>query len=189
MCGRYYLEREQAKPELEEILERLNRRGVNYKTGEIFPTDTVPVVANSRSLTPTPFAMQWGYLMPDGKRLINARSETVLQRPLFQDGIRQRRCIIPAQHYFEWGRTDRVKYAIRPLNHDLLYLAGIYRLETTGPVFSVLTRAPADEISFIHDRMPVMLDHDTAYAWLKPGAPVQELLREALQQVAFQPIA
>lgn len=115
------------------------------------------MIANNRAMTPTPFAMQWGYRMPDGKRIINARSETIEQRPLFLDGIRQRRCLVPALHYFEWGRADHIKYAIRPAGRSLMYMAGIYRMEEEGPAFTILTRAPGEEIAAIHDRMPVIL--------------------------------
>ena len=77
---------------------------------------------------PTPFAMQWGYTMLDRKRIINARSETASEKPMFKDGMLQRRCLIPASHYFEWEKREakKIKYAIRPEGAKLLYMAGIY---------------------------------------------------------------
>lgn len=83
MCGRYYIAEEDSAAELQEILEQLNRRGAAVKTGEIYPTDTVPVLANNKSLVITPFAMKWGYTLPDGKQIINARSETAADKTLF----------------------------------------------------------------------------------------------------------
>ena len=76
MCGRYYIAPDEEEEDWEEIIAILQRRGETVKTGEIFPSDTVPVIANSRSMRPTPFAMRWGYLLPNGKRVINARSES-----------------------------------------------------------------------------------------------------------------
>lgn len=188
VCGRYYLEREQAKPELQDVLERLNRRGLAYKTGTICPSDVAPVIANNRALTPTPFAMQWGYRMPDGKRVINARSETLLDKPLFRDAAQGRRCLIPARHYFEWGRIDRVKYAIQPAGLELMYLAGVYRLLPEGAEFSILTREPVEELRSIHDRMPVMFAPETAMAWLSPELSLSSLLAGAVQRVEIRPV-
>lgn len=102
MCGRYYIREEDSASDLQEIMDQLNRKGQIVKTGEIFPSDTVPVIANSKSMQPSPFAMPWGFTMPDGKLIINARSETAAEKPMFRDGMQQRRCLLPASHYFEW---------------------------------------------------------------------------------------
>ena len=61
MCGRYFIAPEEEGEDWEEIMAILQRRGEAVKTGEIFPADTVPVIANSRSMRPTPFAMRWRY--------------------------------------------------------------------------------------------------------------------------------
>ena len=191
MCGRYRIDDDEDSGELEAIVEAINRRypGETVKTsGEIFPTDTVPVIANNRNLSPTPFAMQWGYGMPDGRRVINARSETASVKPLFRDGMRQRRCAIPATGYYEWERASgqRTKYAIRPEQYPLFYLAGIYRLEAGKPVFAVLTREPAANIAFIHNRMPVLLAPEAVGDWMNPGFTAQDLLAHSLLEVAYR---
>ena len=82
--------------------------------------------------------------------------------------MRHRRCLVPAAHYFEWEKRgkDRIKYAIRPGGAAVMYMAGIYRLENGAPVFTILTREPAAAISFIHDRMPVILPKEAAGDWL-----------------------
>lgn len=189
MCGRYFINAEDTDEELEEIIAILQRRqgSAPIKTGEIFPSDTVPVIANNRRLVPAPFAMRWGYALPGGRRVINTRSETAHERPMFQDGMLRRRCLIPASHYFEWecrGR-ERIKYAIRPDGAKTLYMAGIYRIEDGTPVFSILTRAPAASIAFIHDRMPVILPAALREAWLSPDASPDQLLSQAEQQMIF----
>ena len=188
MCGRYRIDDDGDSGELEAIVEEINRRypGEAVKTsGEIFPTDTAPVIANNRRLSPAPFAMQWGFGMPDGRRVINARSETASSKPLFQDGMRQRRCAIPATSYYEWERASgrKTKYAIRPASCPLFYLAGLYRLEAGKPVFAVLTREPADSIAFIHNRMPVLLAPDLARDWLNPAFSARDLLAHSLLDV------
>ena len=96
MCGRFFLADSDNSGELRSIIDQLNRRGAIVKTGEIFPTDTVPVLANNRNRRVMPFSMQWGYTLPDDRLLINARSETAGEKALFQDAMRQHRCLIPA---------------------------------------------------------------------------------------------
>ena len=130
MCGRSYIAEDDLSDELSRIIDELNRKKTpeGLKTsGEIFPSDIVPVLANSRKQDVQPFAMRWGYAFPNGRPIINARCETAAQKPMFKDGMRQRRCVIPASHYFEWERRGaaRTKYAIRPAHADTLYLAGI----------------------------------------------------------------
>ena len=75
-------------------------------SGEIFPSDIVPVLANNRQMNIEPFAMRWWYSFPNSRPIINARSETASQKALFKDGMLQRRCLIPASNYFEWGWSD-----------------------------------------------------------------------------------
>ena len=67
MCGRFFLADNDNSGELRGIIDQLNRRGATVKTGEIFPTDTVPVLANNRNRRVVPFPMQWGYTLPDGR--------------------------------------------------------------------------------------------------------------------------
>ena len=191
MCGRYRIDDERDSFELHEIIEEVNRRVVvePIKTsGDVFPADIAPVIANSRSMIPTPFAMQWGYTLPDGKRIINARSETAESKPMFRDGMLQRRCAVPATNYYEWEKTGsrRTKYAIWPTDSDLFYMAGIYRIEAGKPVFSILTRDPADSISFIHNRMPVILPHEMMKDWLNPCYSASDLLKNAVLSVAYE---
>ena len=194
MCGRYWIDDGRESIELKEIIEAVNRRVVvePVKTaGEIFPADVVPVVASNKSMAPTAFAMQWGYTLPDGRRIINARSETAETKPMFADGMRQRRCAVPATNYFEWERAGKAKtkYAIRPTDGALFYMAGIYRIESGRPVFSILTREPAESIAFIHDRMPVILPHDLVRDWVNPKYRVGEILCHAVLDLSHEKAA
>ena len=190
MCGRYYIPDEDSAAELKEIIDQINRRHNAVpvlKTGEIAPSDTAPVLANNRSLAVTPFAMKWGYTMSNGKLVFNARSETASEKPLFRDGMTQRRCLVPAAHYFEWEKRGRekIKYAIKPADVSVLYMAGIYRIENGIPVFSILTREPASSISFIHDRMPVILPRELTTDWLNLRFKAEDMLRSATLDISF----
>lgn len=190
MCGRYIINGDLSSEELERIIDEVNRAnpGGSIKTsGEIYPTDLAPVLAMSRAMNPRPFAMGWGYMLPDGKPVFNARSETAAQKPMFRDGMRQRRCAVPATGYFEWEHTaSRTKYAISP-GAGLFFMAGIYRLEGGAPHFSILTRQSAEQIAFIHSRMPVILPGELVRDWLNPKYDADELLRHAVLSVAYAP--
>ena len=195
VCGRYYIAEDDLSDELSRMIDELNRKKTpeGLKTsGEIFPSDIVPVLANSRKQDVQPFAMRWGYAFPNGRPIINARSETAAQKPMFKDGMRQRRCVIPASHYFEWERRGaaRTKYAIRPAHADTMYLAGIYHLENHDgvivPAFTILTQDAAPGIAFIHPRMPVLLPPDTTADWLNPGYNAEEVVAAALTEMEYR---
>lgn len=155
-----------------------------------FPSETVPVIAASRSQKIMPFAMEWGYSTSDANRLINARSETAAQKPVFRDGMLHRRCIIPASWYFEWNRNEKgkPKYAIGAEHRNVIYMAGIYRFEQERPVFSILTREPAESIRFIHNRMPVILPREAVRDWLNTEYAAEEVLQSAVLNVHSWPV-
>ncbi len=190
MCGRYYIEDEDSPEELQRIIEVLNRRcDTSVKTsGEIFPSDTVPVLALNRKLDLSPFSMRWGYSLKEGRLVINARSESVQTTPLFKDGMANRRCLIPASAYFEWRKngSGREKHRIYARGNSMFYMAGVYRLIDGICEFAVLTKAPDDNISFIHDRMPVIFTGERAFDWLDKSADSGYLLNKATSAVEFQ---
>lgn len=188
MCGRYYIAEDDAAEELRQIIEAVNRRSTDVKTsGEIRPGDIVPVLANSPTLQPGAYAMRWGYTLPDGKLLFNARSETAADKALFQDGMAQRRCLIPATCYFEWEHRGRekIKYAIAPEGSRMLYLAGIYRKEDNRAACTILTREPTESIAFIHNRMPVILPAEAVCDWLNIRYDAADVLRAAQVEMAY----
>ena len=189
MCGRYYLERTTLLPhEAAALLNERFERAVKLE-GEVFPGDLAPVRAPNRRREKAAFAMEWGYTLPDGRRVINARSETAGEKPLFRDGMAHRRCVVPASRYFEWQREGkrRARYAVWAKDGGALCMAGVYRVEEGRAEFAILTRAPAEEIAFIHDRMPVLLPADLADAWLDAANDPKALLDQALREVAFAP--
>ena len=181
MCGRYWIDDKDTPADMRSIIDALNRRGDTIKTGEIRPADAAPVIANSRRMTPMPFLMRWGYAMDGSRRVINARSETAASKPLFSGSMKSRRCVIPASGYYEWARRSRekMKYEIRGTNLPMLYLAGLYRLTDGMPEFTILTREPEESVSFLHDRMPVILPPSSLGAWLSPDADPAGIIASA----------
>ena len=122
MCGRYYVDL--SDPEFFKIAERFldEENSIPIKLdGEIFPSDTVPVQTAPEIYLP----MSWGFTSFNRRLVINARSETALEKPMFKEAMLERRCLIPASGYYEWEAIDGKKqsYALYEEN-ALLFLAG-----------------------------------------------------------------
>jgi len=185
MCGRYYIDdnSEYMMGLVREIAAGPDgNRLMDMKLGEIFPTNTVPVITGER-----PRLMQWGFARYNGGgKVINARSETALEKPMFAKSMRERRCLLPASWYFEWqrtGSTKKQKHAISLPDGALLAMAGVFREEKDIPipVFVILTREAAPGLSHIHDRMPVILPRTLQREWLSSRCDVQTALGGALE--------
>ncbi|EGB15891.1 protein of unknown function DUF159 [Pseudodesulfovibrio mercurii] len=120
-----------------------------------------------------------------GARLINARSETVFDKPSFREGARARRLLVPAQAFYEWRREGRVRtpFAFGLRDADCFAMAGIGASWTdprSGQVLdslSVLTCPPNAVMADIHERMPVILPPAAWSAWLDPAAERGDLAR------------
>ena len=127
----------------------------------------------------------WARNQPGARGLINARSETVLEKPTFQDAFRQRRCVIPVNGWFEWRPENggKTPYWLRPEATEMFSLAGIWESGGTSPgavgSFVILTMAAAPAIADIHHRQPLILDDDATEEWLRPGAASVDLIRKA----------
>ncbi len=191
MCGRYNFSKNSSSPMVQKVLENLQIRQIAVKTGDVNLGDVAAVITSNRKLEPQAFGMKWGYKLPDGKLIFNARSETAAQKAMFADGMRQRRCLIPADSYYEWQKVGqgKQKYQIAPTDANGFFLAGIYRIEQGIPVFSILTKEPVESISFIHNRMPVILPNEIIKDWLNPQYHGQEILNAALQNMSFSKVS
>ena len=146
----------------------------------IAPTQSVAAVRSGDEGRSMSF-LRWG-LIPswsaDPKiayKLINARSETVAEKPSFRSAFKTRRCLIPSSAFYEWQKTGKSKqpYCIRPRDGGLFSFAGLWEHwnDPQGEVIescSVLTTAANELMQPIHDRMPVILDSASEEAWLDP---------------------
>lgn len=173
-----------------ELRERRRDPAFSIKQGEIFPGDTAAVLAPNRQLTPAAFAMTWGFRL-ERKLVFNARSESAMDKPMFRDSYRRRRCLIPASAYIEWDHRQKkpARYLFRPEESPMLYMCGLYRVEDDPrrPAFTILTRDASEELASIHDRMPVILPPDMAMDWLHPDADPGAIIRSALLRMTFTP--
>lgn len=160
MCGRYQLDPEESS-EIMAIIQQVENR---VKTGEIYPTNAVPVLMEAADGI-APEVAVWGYPRFPGKsgKIINARGETAQERPMFRKSLVERRCVIPTTGFFEWGPPDnrkKVKYRFRLKDKPALYLAGLWNEFGGEKRCVILTTEANQSMAGIHDRMPVIL-HDT----------------------------
>src|SRR4029077_1348302 len=193
MCGRYRLSRR--KQILEEHFDSVSEMEDWIPRYNIAPTQPVPVISQHpkepvRELS----LMRWGLIPSWAKdssaaaRMINARSETASTKPAFSDALKSRRCLIPADAFYEWMRMGKTKqpYCFEINDGALFAFAGLWDRwkDPAGKwikTCSILTTIPNAVTSAIHDRMPVILDRDGYDLWLRPGmqnvAAVSELLK------------
>jgi putative SOS response-associated peptidase YedK len=181
MCGRYRLSRR--KQLIEEYFEAAESEHEWTPRYNIAPTQSVPVIRqNPKEPVRDLSLLRWG-LIPwwakdavGAAQMINARSETADTKPAFRDALKSRRCLIPADGFYEWKKAGRAKqpYCFEVNEGALFAFAGLWDrwMDPTGkPVetCSILTTTPNAVTSAIHDRMPVILDPDDYDLWLDPG--------------------
>ncbi len=141
----------------------------NVVRGDVRPTDRAVTLGCDRSVN----LLSWGLDVPWQKQpVINARVETVAEKPTFRTLLEQR-LLIPASAYYEWRRDGKrkIKTRIAPDGDDLFMFAGLQ----DGDRFVMLTCAPAPSIEHVHNRMPVILSGDTAAGWINPDIPFADL--------------
>lgn len=165
MCGRFFVD-ENTMMEITKIIKNIDAKMA--KIGEVYPSDPALVLyANKKDISGK--VMEWGYNgLAGGKRIINARSETILQRPMFRYDYESRRCVVPAKLFYEWKKIDsksKEKYSFY-IPDNILYLAGIYHPSSQGGEFTILTKAAAGCMEGIHHRMPVIIQTNDLEKWL-----------------------
>jgi putative SOS response-associated peptidase YedK len=184
MCGRYTLSTPAGRL-AEEF--QLDEAAVDLTPSyNVAPTQQVAAVLEDEGGRRLEM-LRWG-LVPSwaddpeiGSRMINARSETPPEKPSFRSAFRRRRCLIPADGFYEWKREEGGKqpYYFRMQDGRPFAFAGLWESWDKGGgellTCTILTTRPNSVAEEIHDRMPVILPHDAYNAWLDPDADREEL--------------
>ncbi len=178
MCSRYLLSRS-----AEEIAKLFRVAGPMINTApryNIAPTQNVLAIVCEEPMVPRVFAsLRWGLVphwakdMSIGAKLINARSETLASKPSFRDAYRHRRCVIPADGFYEWTHDGRhVPFAVAKKDRSPIGFAGLWEQwidRTSGESIrscTIITTEANATCAPIHDRMPVILALDDIARWL-----------------------
>jgi len=192
MCGRYRLSRR--KQIVEEYFDVLSDEEWSPRYN-IAPTQSVPVVRQHpkeprRDLS----LLRWG-LIPSwatdqsiGAQMINARSETAASKPAFREALATRRCLVPADGFYEWKGASGTKqpYCFEVKDGELFAFAGVWDRwkDPSGKwirTFSILTTTANAVTAQLHDRMPVILEREHHDFWLDPGMKNLEAVCELLK--------
>lgn len=170
MCGRFVLFLPPSKLKERLGLDNLLNIPPRYNCG---PMQELPVVVKSRMGT-----ARWGFRPEWSKandpamaaKMINARSETVAEKASFkQSWVRGRRCIIPANGFYEWAKDAHTgvnqPYYIQSAQSDMLYFGGLWSKVDGQVTFTILTKAADDNLSHLHHRSPVMVGENDVDNW------------------------
>ena len=182
MCSRFYIKKDFIK-KLDRILkqEGITPISKEYCSDPADITDVRPSESAITLIGRSPqdimiSQMLWGYRNPYDKGLIiNARQETVHEKRMFQEGIANRRCIVPASGFYEWDR-NKARYTFTSTGDGLILMAGIYRPEPDKPHFVILTTEANSTMAPVHDRMPVIIKEDEIRPWLTDHLRTDDLM-------------
>lgn len=190
MCARYTL-----RQTSDQIALRFQAATVIAETEEsynIAPTESVAVVTEQAGVRSVE-AFRWG-LIPSwakdagiGARMINARAETLAEKPAFRSLLKRRRCLVPADGFYEWMTTGEGKQPLyfHLAENEMFAFAGLWDIwhGPKGPVRSVtlVTTRCNELVSPVHDRMPVMMLPENEKLWLDPGVQDAGALTALLQ--------
>ena len=184
MCGRFVLETP-LKATAEIFNAQMAESLVTVPNFNIRPSENISVlVSNSgnRKLG----QMRWGFVphwyksVADGPLLFNARAETLAKKPAFRDACRKRRCLIPADGFYEWEKKVGSKskpFYVRRSDRQQMIFAGIWQFsddcEDRIPTCTIITVPASEQISEIHNRMPLLIDPSDWAGWLGEGQGVK----------------
>ncbi|MDB4930986.1 MAG: hypothetical protein JWM10_3470 [Myxococcaceae bacterium] len=188
MCGRYA--QSLTTEEIEQAFQII--RGPTtpdiVPSWNVAPTQTGPVVGLSKGERVLR-AYRWG-LVPKwakdpkiGHKAINARADTVAERPMFRSAFAKRRCLVPATGFYEWQRTadGKVPHYVHPARAQLFAFAGLWERWTPPDggdelrTYTIITVDPNTLMAKIHDRMPVIVPKRAWAAWLDPETSPEDL--------------
>ena len=176
MCGRYWTVSDAEWAEAVEALRRMQEKhpGRDVPRGLIVPTLPAAVFTGEG-----PDIMRFSMKSPFGNsRLLNARSETLLEKPAFASHFRAgRRCLVPASAFHE-PTEDKKGRRFSSASGGLLYMAGVYHpAENEDPEFVIITRAADAVVAPYHDRMPLLLPSaELREAWLRSDSLAEDIL-------------
>ena len=160
MCGRYYIKHKMYEGLPAFMIAADSRRLI----GDVHPSEQALILRRGRDRIETSFC-NWGYPAKEqGGLVINARAETLLEKPMFCEDTLHRRCLIPASGFYEWDRRKQ-KAEICVSERDVIYFAGIYSLRSGTERFVIITRPAEGEMCRIHDRMPLIIPDGEIEGW------------------------
>lgn len=175
MCGRYYIDDETAR-EIEKIVRNLDQRLHGSCRKDIYPAQNALVLVGDNHNEICAEQMVWGFPGYDNKRiLINARSESALDKRTFKESVLHRRCIVPAKGFYEWNKSKE-KFKFERTDSDVLFMAGCFDIYEGQKQFVIFTTKANSSVSKVHERMPLIVEKDEIDKWLFNDEVMRTLL-------------
>ena len=182
MCHRIWytkfaLDRARWKFGLVEDIEPLARGTIN--------PDDLAVILSGQGGSLVMREAKWGFAGKEGGLVINARSESIFAKPMFSSSALYRRCVVPAETFFEWD-PQKNKVGFQQPDGELMYLAGLWKPADGGrdpddeARFVVITAPANASVSDVHDRMPLLIGESETKAWILDADAARELLKKQL---------
>lgn len=162
MCGRYFIELKSLIQLEQRIDYEFERELLTAK--DYYPGCEVPIIVcqnNSLNI----IKASWGFKAFDNKLIINARCETLLEKPMFKKEVLVNRCIIPASGFYEWNQHKH-RFTFINKEDQVMLLAGIYRVIEGRMEITIITTQANDSMQGIHPRMPLVLTNEQMNLWL-----------------------
>lgn len=190
MCGRFAL-----SVKTDQLEKLLPKKNVKVPTNlanryNIAPTQYIHTLTNDNPNELSSF--KWGLIPSWSKdeklasKMINARSETIFEKPSFRNLILRRRCLIPASGYYEWkadsNQKHKTPFYIKNVNDELFTFAGLWDSWKNNDNIiinsvTIITSEPNEKLSFIYNRMPVIINQDDRNLWLDQNLTREETLK------------
>lgn len=213
MCAHYTVFTEEEIIEIRAIINEISKKfgSGTVATSDVRPTNTAPVLTmDGNRLAPRP--VSWGFPKWDGKGVvINARSESALEKPMFSKPLLTRRCVIPSTGFYEWAsasvsepqlsllsvenkpsaKEPKTKLLFKRTGEPMLYMAGMINTFTdkdgnSKDAFVVLTTEANSSMSPFHDRMPVILSPDEREDWISNDTFMRVVLARECSELEWK---
>ena len=181
MCGRYALH---ASPDVVALQFGLHAVPQFEPSYNVCPGTQILVVRTDGERKRVAQTYRWGL----GSKLVNARGETVAEKPAFRDAFRTSRCLVPASGFYEWRTLAGKKqpWYMRPKDAGVFGLAGITALWNGVPSVALITTAANQVMHSIHDRMPVIVLPENYGTWLDRGSSTLSELQNLMRPYASE---
>ena len=172
MCGRFYLDKNKEKLVKQFSVQGTNNAETSYNIAPSQSCTVIRVNSEHKELIKLNWGLVPSWAKSDVKiKPINAKAETIREKPYFRSAFKKQRCIVPASGFYEWkgSKGNKQPYAIYPLNDSYFGFAGLWEKNDDLDTFTIITTEANELMREVHHRMPVILDSKDYDTWLNEG--------------------
>lgn len=177
MCGRYYYGKKWGSAAKKDLGIEIP----DYAVGDVTPGMS-PIVISADEAGIKAQNMHWGMDSEKYGLIINAKAESLFEKPMFSKSIELRRLIIPCEKFYEWDRAERrITFSID--SEDVMYLAGLYDIAKNEISFAIITTSANESMAPFLDRMPLIIKKDEVKEWLRDSSSTKDFLAQPMPKL------